>query len=84
MVTLNQGVKKKPWAIILTNLHAEYRTRLPVHEQSKSTMELAILNDTEFLSKCNIMDYSLLVGIDHDNYEMTVGIVGNIKWHDFI
>ncbi|CEP06872.1 hypothetical protein [Parasitella parasitica] len=66
-------------------LNAEYRTRLPVHEQSKSTMELAILNDTEFLSKCNIMDYSLLVGIDHNNCEMTVGIVGKYsKWHDFI
>ncbi|GAN05268.1 hypothetical protein MAM1_0086c04737 [Mucor ambiguus] len=55
----------------------EYRTRLPVHEQSKSTMELAIINDTDFLSRCNIMDYSLLVGIDQDSSEMTVGIVGN-------
>jgi hypothetical protein len=54
----------------------EYRTRLPVHEQSKAILELAIANDTEFLSKCNIMDYSLLVGIDQDKYEMTVGIVG--------
>ncbi|KAG2234547.1 hypothetical protein INT48_007360 [Thamnidium elegans] len=54
----------------------EYRTRLSVHEQSKAVLEFAISNDTEFLSKCNIMDYSLLVGIDQDKYEMTVGIVG--------
>jgi hypothetical protein len=54
----------------------EYRTRLPIHEQSKAILELAISNDTEFLSKCNIMDYSLLVGIDQDKHEMTVGIVG--------
>jgi hypothetical protein len=51
-------------------------------------MELAIENDTEFLSKCNIMDYSLLVGIDQDKYEMTVGIVGKVclsnKSNDFI
>ncbi|OAD08562.1 hypothetical protein MUCCIDRAFT_158764 [Mucor lusitanicus CBS 277.49] len=62
----------------------EYRTRLPVHEQSKSTMELAILNDTDFLSRCNIMDYSLLVGIDQNNAEMTVGIVdfiGAYTWY---
>lgn len=65
--------------------HTEYRTRLPVHEQSKSTMELAIINDTDFLSRCNIMDYSLLVGIDQNSSEMTVGIVGKWgeKWHDF-
>ncbi|KAI8646176.1 hypothetical protein BD408DRAFT_381112 [Parasitella parasitica] len=62
----------------------EYRTRLPVHEQSKSIIELAIINDTEFLYKCNIMDYSLLVGIDDNNCEMTVGIVdfiGAYTWY---
>ncbi|KAK4522106.1 uncharacterized protein ATC70_004645 [Mucor velutinosus] len=62
----------------------EYRTRLPVHEQSKSTMELAIISDTDFLSRCNIMDYSLLVGIDQSNSEMTVGIVdfiGAYTWY---
>ncbi|KAL7331281.1 hypothetical protein PS15p_203492 [Mucor circinelloides] len=62
----------------------EYRTRLSVHEQSKSTMELAIINDTDFLSRCNIMDYSLLVGIDQNNSEMTVGIVdfiGAYTWY---
>jgi hypothetical protein len=41
-------------------------------------LEQAIVNDTGFLSKCNIMDYSLLVGIDNDKHEMTVGIVGNV------
>ncbi|KAI9266247.1 hypothetical protein EDC94DRAFT_32754 [Helicostylum pulchrum] len=62
----------------------EYRTRLSVHEQSKAVLECAIANDTEFLSKCNIMDYSLLVGIDQDKYEMTVGIVdfiGAYTWY---
>lgn len=48
-----------------------------MHEQSKAILELAIENDTDFLSKSNIMDYSLLVGIDNDKHEMTVGIVGN-------
>jgi hypothetical protein len=52
---------------------------LPVYEQSKAIMELAIINDTEFLSKCNIMDYSLLVGIDQNKHEMTIGIVGKIE-----
>lgn len=42
-------------------------------------MEMAILHDTLFLSKCNIMDYSLLVGINQKTHEMAIGIVGNIK-----
>lgn len=57
----------------------EYRMKLPVYEGSKAIMELAVQNDTLFLSKCNIMDYSLLVGIDQNKNEMTIGIVGNKK-----
>lgn len=35
-------------------------------------------NDTLFLSKFNIMDYSLLVGVDEEKEDLVVGIVG--KW----
>jgi hypothetical protein len=49
---------------------------LPVNEQSKAMIQTAIQNDTEFLSKSNIMDYSLLVGVDREKGEMTAGIVG--------
>ncbi|KAG2202212.1 hypothetical protein INT47_002131 [Mucor saturninus] len=62
----------------------DYRTKLSVHEQSKAILELAVEKDTEFLSKSNIMDYSLLVGIDKDKHEMTVGIVdfiGTYTWY---
>lgn len=47
-----------------------------VHAQSKAIIEQALHNDTQFLSECNIMDYSLLVGIDDEKKEMIVGIVG--------
>lgn len=52
-----------------------------VHAQSKAIIDQALQNDTAFLSECNIMDYSLLVGIDDEKKEMIVGIVGkqNIK-----
>ncbi|KAI8887320.1 hypothetical protein K501DRAFT_212103 [Backusella circina FSU 941] len=62
----------------------ECRMELLVNEQSKAMMQAAILNDTRFLSKCNIMDYSLLVGVDKEKYEMTVGIVdfiGTYTWY---
>ncbi|KAG1056186.1 hypothetical protein G6F43_001910 [Rhizopus delemar] len=59
-----------------------FRTTLLV--QQKSLLDEAILNDTEFLSKCNIMDYSLLVGIDQEKREITIGIVdfiGAYTWY---
>jgi hypothetical protein len=54
-----------------------FRTTLLV--QQKSLLDEAILNDTEFLSKCNVMDYSLLVGIDQEKREITIGIVGKAQ-----
>ncbi|KAI7898140.1 uncharacterized protein BX663DRAFT_556092 [Cokeromyces recurvatus] len=59
----------------------EFRMYFPVYETSKAIMELAIRNDTEFLAKCNIMDYSLLVGIDQDKHEIVVGIIGAYTWY---
>lgn len=33
-------------------------------------------NDSKFLAKLNIMDYSLLVAVDNEKNELVVGIVG--------
>lgn len=33
-------------------------------------------NDSKFLAKLNIMDYSLLVAVDNERNELVVGIVG--------
>jgi hypothetical protein len=54
-----------------------------VHAQSKTVIEQALHNDANFLAECNIMDYSLLVGIDDDKKEMIVGIVGKHQVHLF-
>lgn len=53
-----------------------FRLTMPVHEHSKQLLKKAIMNDTEFLASRNIMDYSLLLGIDETKKELTVGIVG--------
>lgn len=53
-----------------------YRLSFPVNEHSKALVEKCIRADADFLSKGNIMDYSLLVGVDDDKKELTVGIVG--------
>ena len=33
-------------------------------------------NDSKFLSDINVMDYSLVVGVDSQKSELVVGIVG--------
>lgn len=43
---------------------------------SKAVLTAAIQNDTEFLSAQSVMDYSLLVGLDSENKELVVGIIG--------
>ncbi|KAG2220259.1 hypothetical protein INT45_009874 [Circinella minor] len=59
----------------------DYRLQCPVSGQSKTFIEKAIKSDTEFLTKGNIMDYSLLLGVDEAKKELTVGIVGKAYYY---
>ena len=47
-------------------------------------IEKAIKSDTEFLTKGNIMDYSLLLGVDEAKKELTVGIVGKRFYYNLL
>lgn len=47
-----------------------------LREHSKRIMRGAVWNDSKFLAKLNIMDYSLLVAVDNERNELVVGIVG--------
>ncbi|KAJ1497587.1 1-phosphatidylinositol-3-phosphate 5-kinase [Coelomomyces lativittatus] len=47
--------------------------------QGHKSLLTAIYNDTLFLSKLNIMDYSLLMGLDEANHEVVVGIIDFIR-----
>jgi hypothetical protein len=48
---------------------------LSMTSSSISSLQQGLQNDTAFLSAMGIMDYSLLVGIDEENYEVVVGII---------
>ena len=39
-------------------------------------MRGALYNDSKFLAELNVMDYSLVVGVDSAKNELVVGIVG--------
>jgi len=50
-----------------------------IREHSKKVLRSSVYNDTLFLSKLNVMDYSLLVGIDKESKELVIGIVDFIR-----
>lgn len=49
-----------------------------LREHSKRILRGALYNDSKFLADINVMDYSLVVGVDSQNNELVVGIVGNL------
>ncbi|KAI6136259.1 hypothetical protein F5141DRAFT_1185294 [Pisolithus sp. B1] len=50
-----------------------------VREHSKRILRGALYNDSTFLADINVMDYSLVVGVDNDTHELVVGIVDYIR-----
>ena len=54
-------------------------TPLYVREHTKKHLETALHNDSLFLSKTHIMDYSLIVGVDRSSQEIVVGIVDFLR-----
>lgn len=55
---------------------AAFQNPFYLREHSKRILRGALYNDSKFLADINVMDYSLVVGVDTDNNELVVGIVG--------
>ena len=52
---------------------------IPVHESSHVQLRIALHNDSFFLSNLEVIDYSLLLGFDHVNCELLVGVIDYIR-----
>merc|ERR1712032_1074152 len=52
---------------------------LPLQNTSKQRLGKAIHNDTLYLYKSEIVDYSVLVGIDEERSEIIVGIIDYLR-----
>ncbi|EPT03489.1 hypothetical protein FOMPIDRAFT_1058729 [Fomitopsis schrenkii] len=50
-----------------------------LREHSKRILRGSLYNDSKFLADINVMDYSLVVGVDSTNNELVVGIVDYIR-----
>ncbi|XP_010534979.1 PREDICTED: 1-phosphatidylinositol-3-phosphate 5-kinase FAB1B-like [Tarenaya hassleriana] len=47
--------------------------------KAKRLLERAVWNDTAFLALVDVMDYSLLVGVDEENHELVLGIIDFLR-----
>ena len=56
-----------------------YESPLFSREHSKKLLRASVWNDTLFLSKQNVMDYSLMIAIDEERKELVVGIIDCIR-----
>lgn len=57
-------------------LQSAHLQPLFLREHSKRMLRSALYNDSTFLSELNVMDYSLIVGVDSAKHELVMGIVG--------
>src|SRR5690348_15242278 len=53
-----------------------YESPLFVGQHSKRVLRHSLWNDTLLLARMNVMDYSLVIGINEENKELILGIIG--------
>nr|KMM69160.1 FYVE finger-containing phosphoinositide kinase [Coccidioides posadasii RMSCC 3488] len=56
-----------------------YESPLFTREHSKKLLSQSVWNDTLFLARQNVMDYSLMIAIDEGRQELVVGIIDCIR-----
>ncbi len=65
-------------------LETTFGRPMPMHDRAKEVFHMSILNDTLFLSIINVLDYSILVGIDEEKMELVVGIIDFMRQYDIL
>jgi 1-phosphatidylinositol-3-phosphate 5-kinase len=57
---------------------------MQMNDRAQAVFHMSILNDTLFLSIINVLDYSILVGIDEEKKELVVGIIDFMRQYDIL
>jgi hypothetical protein len=66
--------------LMLMPRQAAHITPFYLREHSKRILRGALFNDSKFLADVNVMDYSLVAGVDSGNNELVIGIVGQCDY----
>lgn len=56
---------------------------MPLTDRAKAVFQMSILNDSLFLSIINVLDYSIVVGVDEESMELVVGIIDFMRQYVF-
>lgn len=78
------GTEPQPVLLDENFLEFTHGRPLPLNDQAKAYFDNAVLNDTLFLSLINVVDYSILVGINHLDHHLVVGIIDYMRQYDII
>ncbi|KAK9248041.1 hypothetical protein V1506DRAFT_453538 [Lipomyces tetrasporus] len=67
--------------VLLDENMVEYIFESPlfVREYAKKILRASLWNDTLFLAKMNVMDYSLVIAIDPERHQLVVGIIDCLR-----
>ncbi|KAA8532582.1 hypothetical protein F0562_032602 [Nyssa sinensis] len=72
----NSDTNGKNKVLLDMNLLETLRTKpIFLGSKAKRNLERAVWNDTNFLASVDVMDYSLLVGVDEERKELVLGII---------
>ncbi|KAI4381477.1 hypothetical protein MLD38_007546 [Melastoma candidum] len=76
----NSDTSGKNNVLLDSNLVEALRTKpIFLGSKAKRSLERAIWNDTSFLAYVDVMDYSLLVGVDEVRKELVIGIIDYMR-----
>ncbi|KAF5349966.1 hypothetical protein D9756_009237 [Leucocoprinus leucothites] len=64
-------------------IEGQQRMLVLLQPHSKAILREALRNDADFLAKSNIMDYSLLLGVDEEKKQIACGLVDTIGSYTF-
>lgn len=56
----------------------------PLKKRAKEYLDKAVMNDTSFLSVVNVVDYSILLGVDESGFAVKAGIIDYLRQYDII
>ena len=83
---VRRPIKDSPMKVLLDDNFVEltHRRPFPLRKTAKEYLDKAVSNDSLFLSAINVVDYSILVGVDENTFTLRFGIIDFMRQYDII